>query len=469
MKYHFIGICGAGMSAVAKLLNDEGHTVTGSDEGFYPPISLYLEKHHIPCATPYKKENIPDDVDAIVIGKHAKLTKEDNVEVAHAFSLGKKIESFPEVLARITKDRERIVVAGSYGKSTCSALLSHILESADKNPGYFIGAVPLTPKSNAEIGTGKEFILEGDEYPSLNWDSTSKFLYYHPKEVLLTALAHDHVNIFATHEEYIAPFLKLLEEVPEDGLSVVCLDEVTIQKHLSTLPGKHIVTYGLTHTALWSASDIQYGETTSFTLTKNGESVIRLTTTLLGKHNIQNCIGVSALLLETKKITPEELQKTLATFKGIVRRLDKKSEKTTIPLYEGFGSSVDKARSAIDAIKLHFPEQKLLILFEPHTFSWRNRGALSWYDTVFAGADEVLIYKPPEHGSATHDQLSLTEITERVKSSGIVAIPFEDKKDALAKLRTCEKNTVILILSSGSMDGLIEEVIKLCEELFPKK
>lgn len=468
MKYHFIGICGAGMSAVAKLLLEKGHTVSGSDEGFYPPISDYLIKHVIPCLTPYKKENIPEEVDYIVIGKHAKLTKESNDEVAYAFSLQKPILSFPEVLEMITKDRERIVIAGSYGKSTCSALIAHILSSAKKSPGYFIGAVPLTPQSNAKIGEGKEFILEGDEYPSLNWDSTSKFLYYHPKHLLLTALAHDHVNVFPTQEDYIKPFLKLIQEVPGDGKIVICLDEKIIAEKRKILPGKSI-TYGLTPFATWSAKDINFGEKTSFTLTKQGKDIITLSTSLLGKHNIQNCIGVSALLLETNKVTKEELCTALSTFEGIVRRLDKKSTKTIIPIYEGFGSSIDKARSAIEAIKLHFPDRKLIILFEPHTFSWRNRNALPWYDSVFDGADEVFIYKPPEHGSQTHDQLTLDEIVLRVEKTSTSVTACDKKEIVLEKLKKIDTNSVVLILSSGDMDGLVDESILLLERSFPQK
>lgn len=467
MRYHFIGICGAGMSAVAKLLIEQGHTVTGSDEGFYPPVSDYLQQHSIPCIQGHNEKNIPTDVDYVVIGKHAKLTPEENSEVAAAFSSGKTILSFPQVLEKITNNKERFVVAGSYGKSTCTSLVSWCLTSNDIDAGYFIGAVPITPTTNAHNGKGKEFVLEGDEYPSSNWDTTSKFLFYHPQHTLITALSHDHVNVFPTHEDYLTPFKKLIEETSASGKLVLCHDDETVQKLLPTI-SREIVTYGIETPSQYMATDIVYGNETTFTLTCNNEEIIKLNTSLLGKHNVENIVGVAALLLETKKITPVQLQQSIKTFKGIIRRLDKKSEKTIIPIYEGFGSSFDKATSAIDAIKLHFPDKKLCIIFEPHTFSWRNRNALHWYDTVFNQASSVYVYKPPLHGSASHDQLTHEEIIARIQKANISAKPFSSQEEGLSLVsEEITKESSILILSSGSMDGFIPHLVQYLEKTFP--
>lgn len=467
MKYHFIGICGAGMSAVAKLLIEQGHTVTGSDEGFYPPISDYLTEHNIPCTTPFSAHNIPEDIDAIIIGKHAKLVPEENDEVRAAFATGKPVLSFPEILKTLTVDKETTLAVGSYGKSTCTSLLSWCLEINKKDPSYFIGALPLTPHTNAHLGKGKEFIIEGDEYPSSNWDTTSKFLFLDPEHLLVTALAHDHVNIFHTHEDYIAPFMKLINKLPPHGKLVMCLDDETIQSKLNSI-SREIVSYGFHPDAEYRATNIDYGMTSSFDLMKGTTLVTRLTTSLLGKHNIQNIVGVAALLLETGKVTKEELEHGISSFKGIVRRLDKKSEETSVPIYEGFGSSVDKAHSAIEAIRLHFPHRRLLCVFEPHTFSWRNRAALHWYSTVFDGVDHVFIYKPPEHGSSTHDQLTLEEIVSQIKNSNTPVTPFENIQTGLTELiTTASEKDVILILSSGGMDGFIPETVAAFEEKFP--
>lgn len=466
MKYHFIGICGAGMSAVAKFLTEKGETVTGSDEGFYPPISDYLVENRISYTTPFSPTNIPADADVIVIGKHAKLVPEENEEVKAAFNSGKPILSFAQVLEQLSQDKERIVVVGSFGKSTCTSLLSWCLEHAGRDPSYFIGALPLTPNTNAHLGKGKEFILEGDEYPSSNWDKTSKFMFFHPKHLLVTALAHDHVNVFPTHEDYLSPFINLINGLPAEGKLIMCIDDKTVRSKIKSFPHE-IVTYGLEE-GTYHVENIVFGITTTFDLVRNGSVLTSLSTSLLGKHNIQNIVGVSALLLETYKITKEQLASGIQTFKGITRRLDKKSGMTSIPIYEGFGSSVDKARSAIEAIKLHFSTKRLVVIFEPHAFSWRNRTTIHWYDSVFEGVGHVFLYKPPDHGSATHDQLSLDEIKERIEAANTSVTSFENDSIGLTKLIEYTKSEdVILILSSGGMNGFIPQIILALEEKFP--
>ncbi len=469
-KVHFIGICGAGMSAVAILLKEQGMTVTGSDEGAYPPVSDLLVAHGIPFATSYAAANIPASADTIIIGKHSRLTPEENEEVRAAFASGLPVLSFPQVLEKLTEEKRRIVVAGSYGKSTCSALMAWCLERAGKDPGYFIGAATTTPKESAYDGSGNIFVFEGDEYPAANWDPTSKFLYYHPHHLLLTALAHDHINVFPTHRSYIEPFLKLVEELPPDGLLVTCVDDPTALSHAATWKNKKgLRTYGLDTGATWRAKRITYGDSTTFDLVGPLlERPLRFTTTLLGAHNVQNIVGVAALLLEAGLLAPDEIRDGVASFKELHRRLDRVSRTTRIPVYEGFGSSYEKARAAIDAMRLHFPTKRLIVVFEPHTFSWRNRGSLRWYDTAFQDAERVFIYKPPETGAHTHDQLGLHEIVRRIHEAHMSVYGFEETEEGLKHIMAEVKNgDVLLILTSGDMGGLIPKMVAALEERFP--
>lgn len=466
-KAHFIGICGVGMAGVAQLLHEGGWEITGSDSAFYPPVSDYLAEHQVRFFEGYKPENIPTDVDLIVIGKNAKLIPEENEEVKAAFESGKTIRSFPEVLENIGSETKNIVVAGSFGKSTSTALLAWCLEQAGKDPSYFIGAIPLNRAKMVRLGNGTAFVLEGDEYPSSNWDPTSKFLHYNPHDVLLTSAEHDHVNVFPTHNDYLLPFKTLLSLIPPDGLLVACADDPSALALAHTHPGKKAL-YGLEHPeSTWSASSISYAMETHFVLTKDRTPIITLSTTLLGKHNLQNIVGVAALLLETNLLTPEEVQAGVNSFKGIKRRLDRIDNQTLVPVYEGFGSSYQKARSAIEAINLHFPDRRLVVVFEPHTFSWRNRDTLYWYDDVFKGAGEVLVYEPAQQGAATHKQLSQEEIVDRVKKSGTPVIPSTNPEEALAYLSDhLSADDVVLILTSGDMGGLVESIPKLVELRF---
>jgi UDP-N-acetylmuramate: L-alanyl-gamma-D-glutamyl-meso-diaminopimelate ligase len=459
-KAHFIGIAGIGMAATALLLSEQGWSVTGSDEGFYPPASEILPRAGIRVNSPHAAGNLPGDADIVVIGKHAKLTQ-DNPEVAAAFASGKRILSFPDVLADVTRNRDRIVVAGSYGKSTSASLLAWVLVHAGRRPGYFLGAVPKNLPSNAALGSDAPFILEGDEYPSSNTDPRAKFLHYAPQSLLLTSAVHDHVNVFPTHADYLAPFHELTANLPPDGLLVVCADEPHAMTLARAAPCR-VVTYALSDAnAAYRAETIVYGEESTFDLIGPG---IRqpMKTTQLGAHNIQNMIGAAALLLEKKLATPYEVAAAFAAFGGILRRLDKLTARSPVPVYEGFGSSREKARAAIDAMRLHFPQKRLVIVFEPHTFSWRSRDTLFWYDSVFDGATEVFVYQPPSHGAASHDQVSQNEIVERIAATGlrVMKLGAEKAADVSRIVANLKSDDVVLVLTTGDLGGMIPMLVQ---------
>jgi len=454
-KAHIIGIAGVAMSATAKLLLDAGWKVSGSDAAFYPPASDYVKKLGITFHEGYAPSNIPSDVDLVIIGRNAKLTPETNSEVEHAHEMDVEIKSFPEVIAELTAGTHKIIVAGSYGKSTVTSILSWVLVDADKDPTYFIGAYPIDMEYTSHKGVGEVAIIEGDEYPTAHWDDRSKFLHFNADDVLLTAVEHDHVNVFPTYKEYTQPFIELLRSVPEYGLVVACIDNHGVTEILDHAP--QYITYGFSADALWRAENVRYGELTTFDLTHDGETIISLSTTLLGSHNVQNIVGAAALLLTRELVTPEELQGAILAFSGVKRRLNKITTTSNIPAYEGFGSSYEKARAAIEAITLHYPSKKIVALFEPHTFSWRNRDALEWYDTVFKDISEVLVFHPAEQGADTHKQLSQDEIVARITASGIDAVSVSNAKtvhDALKK--SLGDDTVLLVLTSGNLDGVLD-------------
>ncbi|MBI2410259.1 hypothetical protein HYV30_04480 [Candidatus Kaiserbacteria bacterium] len=457
-KAHFIGIAGKGMSATALLLREAGWQISGSDEGFYPPVSDYLRAANISFATPYRKENIPADADLIVISKNAKLVPESNEEVAAAFTSGKQVRSFPDILSDLTEEAETIVVAGSYGKSTITALLAWCLKQAGKDPSYFIGEVTKGFNAHAHAGKGDVFILEGDEYPSANWDPTSKFLHYHAKNVLLTSATHDHVNVFPTHAEYLTPFRALIASLPADGLLVANACEPQARALAAASPARTVF---YSDPAQWHARDIRYGLRTAFMLMRGGDQIVGLTTTLLGAHNVENIVGASAMLLEKDLLTAEELAAGIASFEGVKRRMENLSPDSRVPVYEGFGSSYEKALAAIQATKLHFPDKPLVIVFEPHTFSWRNRAYLHLYDTIFAEAGKVFVLPPETQGAATHVQVTQAEILTRI---GARSEPYPGP-DGVA--RALSGNEVVLIQTSGSLRDTLSQLVDAVTRAFP--
>ena len=454
------------MSALAILLKESGWQVTGSDENYFEPIPSYLKKNKIIFHKKYSKKNVPKNADLVIVGNNIPLSPEENPEKKQAIKLGTKMQSMPETLAMLSQNTENIVVVGSSGKSTCAALLAWCLMKAKKNPSFFIGALPIDLKNSAHMGKGKEFVLEGDEYTSSKIDRRSKFLHFNPTSVLLTSASHDHINIFPNEKSYKKPYKKLMKKIPRNGFLFYALHGKN-NKEISRYAKCKKVSYALEDKkADWYAQNIKYGLQSSFDLTHKGKKIMTIKTKLLGKHNIENIIGVGALLLESKKISPEMFAESIASFHGIKKRLELLNNNSVIPVYEGFGSSYEKAKSIFDTLRLHFGKRRIVTVFEPHAFSWRNRKFLKWYKDVFDTVDEVIMLPAASYGKKAEDQLTTKEVWEEAKRYKQI-YTASGEKGALEILRKLvQKNDVIALVSSGPMFGLTKSLPKFIAKRF---
>jgi UDP-N-acetylmuramate: L-alanyl-gamma-D-glutamyl-meso-diaminopimelate ligase len=464
MRIHFTGIAGAGMSAAALMMRDAGHHVSGSDEDVFPPMSTYVEQLGFPFHRRFAAENLAADLDLLVQGASAKLGGETNPEVAEARRRGVRITTFPEMLGEATASRRNIVVAGSFGKSTCAALLAHVLRRGGRDPGWMVGAISPSLPETGRWGGAPEVVLEGDEYIVGGGDNRSKFVLYHPAHLLLTSLVHDHVNVFPTFADYEAPFRELLRLADPGGVAV--LREHPAIRAVEGETRARRVWYDTAPCDGWYSGEVAFGDVSRFVLHGPGGRRLQLSTSLLGAHNIENVVGVSALALELGLVDEGALAEAVADFQGIRRRLDRLTRASRVPVVEGFGSSYEKARSAIDAMQLHFPDRRLIVVFEPHTFSWRSRDALSWYDTVFDGVDRVLMAPPPGHGAGSHNQSTHEEIVARAASAGVAVAPVESADQAVAALSTLSGDEAVLLLSSGPLLGLPDTLPPVFERLY---
>ncbi len=464
MNYYFLGVAGAGMSALASILISEGHRVSGSDEAVFPPVSTYLDRLGIPWHDGFDASLVPPDIDAAIVGASARLDAVNNPELAELICRGVPRHGFPDFLGRHTEGRDTIVIAGSFGKSTLTALCAVLMREAGRDPGYFIGAIPLDLETTGHGGRDPAFLIEGDEYIVGDDDRRSKFLLYHPGCVLISSLIHDHLNAFPTIQSYEAAFAGLIALLPREAL-LVCAHGFEALHRLTA--GRTVVWYGLAPCPGYHADRVEIGEISRFDLITPRGRRIALETELLGVHNIENIVGAAALLLERGDIDATALQRGVRRFRGVERRLDKKTTRSSVPAYEGFGSSYEKARSAIEAIALHFPGRPAVVVFEPHTFSWRNIESLSWYDTVFAGVARVLLLPPPEHGAERHRQLTQEEILQRIRDAGVAARGFAGGAEVLADLESSlGGDEVVLLLSSGPLDGLARSAPSMLEARF---
>jgi UDP-N-acetylmuramate: L-alanyl-gamma-D-glutamyl-meso-diaminopimelate ligase len=464
MNVYFLGIAGAGVSALASVLASEGSGVSGSDDGVFPPVSAYLDRLGIPYHVGFDAGLVPDDIDAAVVGSSAKLDLAHNPELAEIVLRAVPRYSFAEYLGLHTRGRDNVVIAGSFGKSTLTALVALLMREAGHDPGYFIGAVPLDLPTTGHSGADPTFLIEGDEYIISEEDRRPKFVLYHPDCALISSLIHDHFNVYPTLASYEAAFTELIATLAPDGL-LVCAHGFEALHRLTQ--GRRVVWYGLEPCEGYHAADIRIGEITRFDLVTPDGARIALQTGQLGLHNIENIVGAAALLLERGAIDAGALQRGVAKFRGVERRLDKKTRVSRVPVYEGFGSSYEKARSAIEAIALHFPTRPAVVVFEPHTFSWRNAASLAWYDTVFEGVARVLLLPPPGHGADSHDQLTQDRILARVRATGVRADAFDGGASILDDLvHTLAGDEVVLLLSSGPLDGLARSLPALLDDIF---
>jgi UDP-N-acetylmuramate: L-alanyl-gamma-D-glutamyl-meso-diaminopimelate ligase len=464
MRIHFTGIAGAGMAAAALMMREAGHQVSGSDEDVFPPMSTYVEGLGFPFHRRFDAANLPADLDVLVLGASAKLGGEANPEVVEARRRGVRVTTFPELVGEATQGRLNTVIAGSFGKSTCTALMSHILRVAGRDAGWMIGAISPSLPDTGHWGSAPEVVLEGDEYIVGPTDRRSKFVLYHPRDVLLTSVVHDHVNVFPTFADYEKPFRELLRLIPPDG-RLVAREHPAIRA-IAGETAAPIVWYDTAPCDGWYSENVVYGETTRFTLVGPGGYRLDMATTLLGEHNIENIVGVSAYLLERRLVSEAALLEAVESFAGIRRRLDRLTKRSAVPVIEGFGSSYEKARSAIEALLLHYPTRPLTVVFEPHTFSWRNRDALPWYDTVFEGVAKALIVPPPHHGEASHNQSSFEEILARVAAAGVAVDGVRTAEDATTALSRLSGEEVVLLLSSGPLLGLPDSLPLVFDQLY---
>lgn len=444
-RAHFIGIAGVGMSGVAKLLLECGWTVSGSDAVNAPPVSDILAALGIQCAMPYREQNIPTDVDLVIIGKHEALRPETNPEVRFAFTSGMCIASYADVLESLTRSTTNLVVAGSYGKSTMTSLLAWLLVGAGHNPSFLIGGVPRNDIPPARRGEGRLFALEGDEYPSANWDSTPKFLRYNPTHVILTSCEHDHVNVYPTQADYLRPFELLCESIGKSGLVLTCPDNPGTIAAATRTQGR-LVTYSLTGSADYRAVRVVHDTRIEFDFQRRGSTVCRLQSHLFGAHNVQNILGVASMVLELGLAEPDVIADLVRTFQGVERRLDVVTDRG-VTVYHDMASSRGKARAAIAAIRHRHAGRRLVLVFEPYSLSFRHESALGWYKDAFADADLVALVAPPAIGT-TSMSLPLKAVRQVVEDGGVPAVEISgDVAQSLARM--LRPTDVVVLMTSG--------------------
>ena len=442
MRVHFIAIGGSAMHNLAIALHLKGYQVTGSDDEIFEPSKGRLDKYGLlPAEIGWDETNVSADLDSIILGMHA---RESNPELLKAQELGVKIYSYPEYIYEQTKDKTRIVIGGSHGKTSITSMILHVLNYHNIDHDYMVGAqlegfeCMVKLSKNAKIA-----VLEGDEYLSSPIDRRPKFHLYHPNIALLSGIAWDHINVFPTFESYVQQFEIFIDKIEPNGTIIYCeldddVKEVSEKaaadvKQVPYATHKHRIDNGV------SILKDEYGKEHSLEI--------------FGEHNLQNLNG-ALLVCEEVGVSKTDFYVAIKNFSGASKRLELVKRTVSSVMYKDFAHSPSKLKATTQALKTQFPERELIACMELHTFSSLNKEFLSQYDGAMKNADKAFVYYSPK--TLAHKKLqdlSPEEVKNAFNSTNITV--FTNSTDLVEALKTNNwQNKNLLMMSSGNFDGV---------------
>lgn len=441
MKIHILACGGAVMHNIAIALHKLGHDITGSDDEIFEPALSRLRSYGIcPEAFGWFPEKINTDLDFIILGMHARA---DNPELLKARELGIKIYSFPEYVYEHAKNKTRIVIGGSHGKTTTTAMIMHVLKTLGKDFDYLVGSQLEGFETMVKFSDAPLVVIEGDEYLTSTLDPVPKFLKYHPHYALITGIAWDHINVFPTFEGYVKQFELFIDSI-ETGGKLVYFEGDGILKELSSKAKVDTASYTSPHYEV-----------------KDGKVVVKndgnYALEIFGEHNLQNAEG-ARLICENIGISGDEFYGALQSFKGTAKRLEKVHSADNLLVFRDFAHSPSKLKATIEAVRQQFPAHKLIAVFELHTFSSLNKNFLPQYQHSMDPADVAIVY----FNKHVFEQKKMQEIDpEDIKTNfGERVFAINDTLKLISKIDDSRSNVpeqpcVLLLMSSGNFDNAI--------------
>ncbi len=450
MKVHFIAIGGSAMHNLAIALHKKGYKVSGSDDEIFDPAKSKLEKYGLlPKEIGWNKDNITKDLDAIILGMHA---KNDNPELIKAQEMNLKIFSYPEFLYEMSKDKERIVIGGSHGKTTITAMILHVMNKMNIDTDYMVGAQLEGFEVMVKISEkAKYMVLEGDEYLTSPIDLRPKFHLYKPNIALISGIAWDHINVFPTFEIYVDQFKIFCKEIEEGGSLIYCMEDQNVKEvaqnarqDIKKLPYNiipHRIENGIT-TIIWKGKEYPIS--------------------IFGNHNLMNLYG-AMLVCQEIGIKNDDFLNSIGSFTGASKRLELVKKNGNVAIYKDFAHSPSKLKATISALKDQYPQRKLVAAMELHTFSSLTKEFLLQYKGAMDKADYAIVYFNPH--TIAHKRLPAITPEEVYSSFGRKDIKVcTDSNEVIKAIKENKwENSNLLMMSSGNFDGISFE--KLADEL----
>ena len=466
LHIYLIAIGGTGMAPLACLLQKAGHRISGVDGPLYPPMSDLLAEAGIEPLVGYGPNHLlalGDKPDLVIVGN---AVPRDNLEVQAAEQLGLPRLSMPQALARFfLAERKPLVVSGTHGKTTTTALASWVWSRCGTDPGYLIGGVPCDLDRSFNIGTGERFVIEGDEYNASYFDRGPKFLHYQPHTLILTSVEYDHADLYPDPETLLEAYRQLVRLVPNDGLVVACGDSGDVRE-VAKLAGCRTVFYGLDEANDVRPHELEAGARGSRFLVRDAEAGdVELNLSIPGEHNLSNALAVWAAARHDG-LDLEQLRGALASFRGVKRRLEELGTVGGVTVVDDFAHHPTAVEKSLGGLRQRYGERPILALFEPRSLTAGRAMFFDAYVRAFATADAVF-FPPVFHRDRLEpeEKLDLTRLTEKLRQSGIECNACESVDEVMeSALAWARPGAVMATMSSGSFEGLPHRLLERLHE-----
>lgn len=483
MRIHVTAVCGTGMGALAGLLRELGHEVSGSDVAFYPPMGPALESWGIAVQEGFRAEHLTTEAafgrapEVVVVGN---VCRKDNVEAVAAAELGVPRLHIGSALQEFAlAGTSPLVVTGTHGKTTTSSLCAHLLDRAGLEPGFLIGGIPrplgksFRPAGRRQLGQGdkprlrkRPFVLEGDEYDTAFWEKTAKFLHYRAEVAIVTSIEHDHVDIYPTLDAYRAAFQRFVQGLPSGGLLLGWAGDPEVRQLLAAAPCETAY-YAVEGDAVgsaavhWLAAPAQTtAEGITFDLYAGGVLAGRFVSPLPGLHNLRNAVAALAATAQGYGANLRALGPALAEFGGIKRRQELLGTPGGVAVYDDFAHHPTAVRETLAALAARHPGQRLLAVFEPRSATACRNTHQQDYESAFDAAEVVLLAATYRKDIPAEERLDVPALAAGLTARGRQALALADADAILAALlERLTPGDVVVILSNGAFAGLHERLL----------
>ncbi|MFO7977533.1 MAG: Mur ligase family protein [Bacteroidales bacterium] len=441
MKVHFIAIGGSAMHNLAIALRKKGYQVSGSDDEIFEPARMRLQTHQLlPAVIGWDEQKIIPDLDAVIVGMHARA---DNPELIRARHLGLKIFSYPEFLFNQSRDKTRVVIGGSHGKTTITAMILHVLNYHNIETDYMVGAQLQGFEVMVRLSqSAPTIIIEGDEYLSSPLDPRPKFHLYHPHIALISGIAWDHVNVFPTFDHYLEQFRKFIHLIRKSGKLIYSREDTVLQQLVQSedVGSVEVIPYGL--------PDYEISKGKTFLVSGNKKYSLEV----FGRHNLMNIQGAGQVCRQLG-VSPEMFFEAISTFSGAGNRLEKVLDNGKTIIFKDFAHAPSKLMATTQAVKEQFPDKKLVACMELHTFSSLNRQFLSEYRHAMDAADQAIVFFDPHALKMKRlPGLHPDEVASAFDKPGLQVVSDSNSFRQIIK-DFSDDNTCYLFMSSGNFGG----------------